>query len=120
MGASSVLLFAVPASPLAQPWSIVGGNFVSALVGIGCAHWIPDPALAATLAVGLAIIAMFQLRCLHPPGGAMGMPQQPHAGIGRNKAHRGSQDHQTGIVVTQEKVDHWQWYGLPARITGPA
>lgn len=73
MGASSVLLFAVPASPLAQPWSIVGGNFVSALVGIGCAHWIPDPALAATLAVGLAIIAMFQLRCLHPPGGAMAL-----------------------------------------------
>ncbi|MGC2040724.1 HPP family protein, partial [Paraburkholderia caledonica] len=30
MGASAVLLFAVPASPLAQPWSIIGGNLVSA------------------------------------------------------------------------------------------
>src|ERR1700741_2746358 len=37
MGASAVLLFAVPASPLAQPWSIIGGNIVSALVGITCA-----------------------------------------------------------------------------------
>jgi CBS domain-containing membrane protein len=37
MGASAVLLFAVPASPLAQPWSIVGGNLVSALVGVSCA-----------------------------------------------------------------------------------
>ena len=73
MGASSVLLFAVPASPLAQPWSIVGGNFVSALIGIACARWIPDPALAATLAAGVAIIAMFQLRCLHPPGGAVAL-----------------------------------------------
>ncbi|MGQ3030905.1 MAG: HPP family protein, partial [Ferrovibrionaceae bacterium] len=34
IGASAVLLFAVPSSPLAQPWSIVGGNAISAIVGI--------------------------------------------------------------------------------------
>ncbi|MFD0934412.1 HPP family protein, partial [Methylobacterium trifolii] len=34
MGASAVLLFVVPASPLAQPWSILGGNLVAALVGV--------------------------------------------------------------------------------------
>jgi CBS-domain-containing membrane protein len=51
MGASAVLLFAVPASPLAQPWSIMGGNVVSALVGVTCARWIGDPLLAAPLAV---------------------------------------------------------------------
>ena len=38
MGASAVLLFAVPASPLAQPWSIVGGNVMAALVGVACVH----------------------------------------------------------------------------------
>src|SRR6188508_3153808 len=38
MGASTVLVFGVPASPLAQPWSVVGGNTVSALVGIACVH----------------------------------------------------------------------------------
>lgn len=70
MGASAVLLFAVPASPLAQPWSIVGGNGVSAVVGVIFAALIPDPAVAAAAAVSGAILAMSLLRCLHPPGGA--------------------------------------------------
>jgi CBS domain-containing membrane protein len=70
LGASAVLLFAVPASPLAQPWSIIGGNIISALVGIAVAHLVPDKAIAAALAVALAIAVMSLLRCLHPPGGA--------------------------------------------------
>ncbi|MBO9576197.1 MAG: HPP family protein [Sphingobium sp.] len=70
VGASAVLLFAVPASPLAQPWSIIGGNTVSALVGVCMIKLVPDPMVAAGLAVGGAILAMSLLRCLHPPGGA--------------------------------------------------
>ncbi len=70
VGASAVLVFAVPASPLAQPWAVVGGNTVSALIGITCALFIPDLPLAAAVAVGAAILSMFMLRCLHPPGGA--------------------------------------------------
>ncbi|MEI9411400.1 HPP family protein [Mesorhizobium salmacidum] len=70
MGASAVLLFAVPASPLAQPWSIIGGNSISALVGVTVAHFIHDPVMASGLAVALAIAAMSFTRCLHPPGGA--------------------------------------------------
>jgi CBS domain-containing membrane protein len=73
MGASAVLLFCVPASPLAQPWSVVGGNTVSALVGVACARFVPDFLLAASLAGCLAIAAMFALRCLHPPGGAVAL-----------------------------------------------
>ena len=73
MAASAVLLFCVPASPLAQPWSVIGGNVVSALTGVACAQLIPDPMLAAPLAGGLAIAMMFLLRCLHPPGGAAAM-----------------------------------------------
>ena len=73
MGASTVLLLAVPASPLAQPWSIMGGNVVAALIGITCARWIADPLLAAPLAVALAIGMMFVLRCLHPPSGAVAL-----------------------------------------------
>jgi CBS domain-containing membrane protein len=73
MGASAVLLFCLPASPLAQPWSVVGGNVISALVGITCAQWISEPLLAAPLAAALAIGAMFWLRCLHPPGGAVAL-----------------------------------------------
>ncbi|RYF37957.1 MAG: HPP family protein, partial [Comamonadaceae bacterium] len=70
IGASAVLVFAVPASPLAQPWPVIGGNTLSALVGTACVLAIPDPAVAGAVAVGLAIAVMFQLRCLHPPGGA--------------------------------------------------
>ena len=70
MGASAVLVFAVPASPMAQPWAVVAGNTLSALVGVACVRWVGHPALAAALAVGGAIGLMFALRCLHPPGGA--------------------------------------------------
>lgn len=70
MGASAVLVFAVPASPLAQPWPVIGGNMVSALVGVGMFHLVPNIHIAAGLAVGAAILAMSLLRCLHPPGGA--------------------------------------------------
>ena len=70
IGASAVLVFALPASPLAQPWSVAGGNTLSALVGIACVKWIPEPTLAAALAVSLAIALMLAARCLHPPGGA--------------------------------------------------
>lgn len=73
MGASAVLLFAVPSSPLAQPWSVVGGNSLSALAGVGVAALVPDPVLAAALAVSLAIAAMTACRCLHPPGGAVAL-----------------------------------------------
>ena len=73
MGASAVLLFAVPASPLAQPWSIIGGNVCSALIGVTCAAHVDDVALAAALAASLSIVAMFALRCLHPPSGAVAL-----------------------------------------------
>jgi len=70
MGASAVLLFGVPHGPLSQPWQLVGGHFVSAIIGVTCARWIGDPLVAAPLAVGLAIGTMYYLRCIHPPGGA--------------------------------------------------
>ena len=70
MGASAVLVFAVPASPLAQPWSVIGGNTLSALVGILVVRWLGPADWTAALAVGCAIGVMFALRCLHPPGGA--------------------------------------------------
>ncbi|WP_116294431.1 HPP family protein [Cupriavidus taiwanensis] len=71
MGASAVLLFAVPASPLAQPWSIIGGNLIAGVVGVACARWIPDPGLAAAVAVAVSIALMFQFHCVHPPSGAV-------------------------------------------------
>src|SRR6202166_1806419 len=73
MGASAVLLFAVPASPLAQPWSIIGGNIVSAVIGVACAAWITNPIDAAPIAVALSIAAMFAFGCVHPPSGAVAL-----------------------------------------------
>ncbi len=70
MGASAVLLFAVPASPMAQPWPIIGGNSISALCGYGVGQAFGHGAIACGLAVGVAIGAMSVTRSLHPPGGA--------------------------------------------------
>lgn len=69
MGASAVLVFGLPASPLAQPWPVIGGNLVAALVGLLAGMATGSPVLAASLAVGFAIAAMSVCRCLHPPGG---------------------------------------------------
>jgi CBS domain-containing membrane protein len=73
MGASAVLLFAVPGSPLAQPWSIIGGNFLAAVIGVTCAKLFHAPLVAAALAISLSIGAMFMLRCVHPPSGAVAL-----------------------------------------------
>ncbi|MBB1162009.1 HPP family protein [Aquariibacter albus] len=73
LGASAVLVFALPSSALAQPWAVVGGNTVSALVGIAAVHALDAPVPAAALGVGTAIGLMLLLRCLHPPGGAMAL-----------------------------------------------
>ena len=72
-GASSVLIFAVPNSPLAQPWSVIVGNTVSALIGVAVCLSVADPFLSVALAVGLAIFAMILLRAVHPPAGAVAM-----------------------------------------------
>lgn len=73
MGASAVLLFALPSSPLAQPWSILLGNTISAAVGVGCASVLGNTPFAAAIAVALATAAMFASNSLHPPGGAIAL-----------------------------------------------
>lgn len=70
MGASAVLLFGVPHGQLSQPWPVIAGHVVSAFIGVACARYIPQPAIAAACAVGLSIGAMHQFKCIHPPGGA--------------------------------------------------
>ncbi|MBI5462195.1 MAG: HPP family protein [Gammaproteobacteria bacterium] len=69
MGASAVLLFAAPHGKFSQPWSVFGGHVISALIGVACARWVTYVPMAAALAVGLTIVAMHYLRCIHPPSG---------------------------------------------------
>lgn len=73
MGASAVLLFMLPASPLAQPWSVAGGNLISALIGWLLYRWLGESGAVAALAGTLSVGAMVALRCLHPPGGAVAL-----------------------------------------------
>ncbi|WP_157662740.1 HPP family protein [Sulfuriferula sp. AH1] len=88
MGASAVLLFAVPHGALSQPWALVGGQLISALIGVTCSELIPQVWLAVPVAVALAVGAMHYLRCIHPPGGAtalvaaMGGPELHALGYG--------------------------------------
>lgn len=70
MAASAVLLYAVPHSPLAQPWNLIGGHLISALAGWITISFVHDPLIAAGIAVGCAIFLMYVLDCLHPPGAA--------------------------------------------------
>ena len=70
MGASAVLLFVTPASPLSHPWSFIGGHLVSAFIGISCVKLIPDLNLAGAITVFGSILAMYYTRSIHPPGGA--------------------------------------------------
>lgn len=73
LGASAVLIIALPSSPLAQPWPVLAGSVLSYLVGVACAALVPNLSLASGLAVGLAVAGMLALRCLHPPGGGMAL-----------------------------------------------
>lgn len=69
-GASSVLIYGVINSPLAQPRNLIGGHVISAIVGVTINYLIPEAWLAAALAVAVAIVFMQITKTLHPPGGA--------------------------------------------------
>lgn len=70
-GASSVLIYGIVNSPLAQPRNLIGGHVISALVGVTVHYIIPNEIwLSSAFAVSLSIVAMQVTKTLHPPGGA--------------------------------------------------
>ena len=73
LGASALLVFALPGSPMAQPWAVIAGNTLSALIGITAANLIREPLLAMPIAAAASILGMFVLRCLHPPAAAVAL-----------------------------------------------
>ncbi|MEF9949021.1 MAG: HPP family protein [Comamonas sp.] len=75
LGATAVLVFAVPSSPLAQPWNCVVGNTAPALYSLLLLWAFPtlSQTSMAALAVAGAIAIMLALRALHPPGGAVAL-----------------------------------------------
>ncbi|GGP67201.1 hypothetical protein GCM10009347_35820 [Shewanella algicola] len=69
-GATCVILFAAPTSPLAQPRNVIGGHFIAASVGLAALYGLGDSYITMSVAVGVAIMAMQFLRAVHPPAGA--------------------------------------------------
>lgn len=69
-GATMVILFALPQSPLAQPKNIIGGHVITALLGLLMVHYVEVNALSLAIAAGLGVMAMMLTGTLHPPAGA--------------------------------------------------
>ena len=69
-GASAMLIFGIPYSPVSKPWPLVGGHLISAFIGISCYYLIANPILASSVAIGVAMLAMYHTGSMHPPGGA--------------------------------------------------
>lgn len=70
-GASSVLIYGIINSPLAQPRNLIGGHVISAIIGVTILKLFPNELwFAGALAVSLSIVAMQITKTLHPPGGA--------------------------------------------------
>ena len=72
-GASAFLIFVLPNSPLAQPWSVVIGNGIAGGAALGCLTLIHDPLVAAPFAIACAILGMALTRAFHPPAGAVAL-----------------------------------------------
>ncbi|MBB5752673.1 HPP family protein [Prosthecomicrobium pneumaticum] len=70
-GATAVLLFGQPASPLAQPINVFGGYLLAAAIGVVAVLAFPGSLVATAIAVGLVIALMLALRVTHPPAGAI-------------------------------------------------
>ena len=70
MAASAVLLFAVPHGALSQPWPLIMGNILSAVIGVACYKFLGNTLISACVAVSVSVLVMYYLGCLHPPGGA--------------------------------------------------
>ena len=115
VGASVVLLFAVPHSVLGQLWNVIGCHLISAAIGVACYQWLPSYGIAAGASVGLAIGAMYYTRCIHPPGGAKAL-----AGvIGGQNIH--ALGYRISLLQLQSILQPFSWgyfYLMPCFIGG--
>ena len=70
MGASTIILFLIPSSPMGRPWAFFAGNIISAVIGITCAQLFTNLLISIPIAMVITLIVMQLTRCIHPPGGA--------------------------------------------------
>ncbi len=69
-GATAVLLFSAPNSPFSNPWNIVGGYFISTLIGSIVLTYTNVGWLSIGIGLGLVIMLMHGFKVIHPPAGA--------------------------------------------------
>lgn len=71
LAATAVLVFAVHAGPLAQPWSVLGSYALAGVIGLVMRQHLGSELWVAGAALGFSLLVMCLLRCLHPPGGGV-------------------------------------------------
>jgi CBS-domain-containing membrane protein len=69
-GASCVLIFGFPDAPFSQPRNVIGGHFLSSLIGLLCLTLFGATWWSVAIAVGTAIAVMMVTRTTHPPAGS--------------------------------------------------
>ncbi len=69
-GASCVLIFGFPDVPFSQPRNVIGGHFLSSLIGLICLTLFGSTWWAVSIAVGTSIAMMMLTRTTHPPAGS--------------------------------------------------
>lgn len=69
-GATCVLAFGFPDVPFSQPRHIVGGHFISSLIGLAFLQITGPCWWGMALAAGTAIAVMMATRTVHPPAGS--------------------------------------------------
>lgn len=71
VGATAIILFSMPHSPMAQPWSVMGGYVLALLVAWSVLHLELNPIAGTTLAIALVVLLSMTFKCVHPPAGAV-------------------------------------------------
>ncbi len=69
-GATTVLVFGVPDSPLAQPKNVIFGHLLTAIIGVAFTQYVGVTPLTLALATGMGVSVMLLTKTTHPPAGA--------------------------------------------------
>ncbi|MCG9679127.1 MULTISPECIES: HPP family protein [Vibrio] len=69
-GATAVLVFGLPQSPLAQPKNVIMGHLITAIIGVTFSQYMDVNPMNLAIATGLGITCMLVSKTTHPPAGA--------------------------------------------------
>lgn len=69
-GATAVLVFGVPSSPLAQPKNVILGHLITACIGVFFSQYVGVTPVTVAIATGLGVTSMLVSKTTHPPAGA--------------------------------------------------